>query len=56
MQEYFTRKSLAELGYTSPTSSLSALKAKYFSLIAGEIGAHREEQMNSAKRGSRGNR
>jgi hypothetical protein len=49
--EYSQRKRLAKLGYFTPTSELSALKAEIFGIIDAEIEKCQSEE---AKRGKNG--
>lgn len=56
VDEYFRRKTLADLGYTSgPTSELSSAKADCFISIASEISRQQDEAMKrrSGKKGGR---
>lgn len=51
VDEYFRRKTLTELGYTSgPTSELSAVKADCFQMIASEIARVRDQESKKAQK------
>jgi hypothetical protein len=45
VQEYFTRRALAELGYTTSTDKLPGWKADAFAAIALEIQDFKNKQM-----------
>lgn len=50
VQEYFERKALSEIGFTSDLGSLPAWKAKSFQAIASEIAAHREREFEKSRK------
>lgn len=48
--EYFHRKSLAKLGFTSSMSDLPCWKFECFTVISSELSRLEKEELNKAKR------
>lgn len=51
VHEYFRRKALAQLGYTSNLSELPAFKVDVYAIIESELNACQQKELKAVKRG-----